>query len=59
MKKNIFYQVKHKGTIVGHFREKKNAKKHAKEFTQEIGGYKYPVEIIEKDFLDEMYENDS
>jgi hypothetical protein len=59
MKKNIFYQVKHKGVVVGSFKKKKNAEKYAKEFTQEIGGYDYPVEIIKKDFLDEMYENDS
>jgi len=56
---NIFYQVFHKGASVGFFRKKSNAEKYAKEFHTNIGGYLYPMDIREKEFLDESYEEES
>lgn len=56
--KNTFYEVKHKTTTVGYFRVKENAEKHAEEFSQEIDGYNYPIQIIKREFLDHHVEDD-
>lgn len=50
--KKIFYEVFHKNVSVGFFTSKKTAKEYAKGFNEEIGGYLYPIKILEREFLD-------
>ena len=56
-KKDIFYEVTHKGRTVGYLRTEGGAQKYAEEFAQEINGYNYPVKIIKREFLNH-YEED-
>ena len=50
--KKTFYEVFHKNVSVGFFTNKKTAEEYAKDFSEEIGGYLYPVKILEREFLD-------
>lgn len=52
------YQVYHRNQMVGMFAERKNAVKYAQSFKAEIEGYEYPVNIVKKDLLDHVVEED-
>ena len=52
------YQVYHKNQMVGMFAERKNAVKYAEGFKTEIEGYDYPVNVVKKDLLDHIVEDD-
>jgi hypothetical protein len=52
------YQVYHRNQMVGMFAKRKNAVKYAKSFNTEIEGYTYPVNIVKKDLLDHVVEED-
>jgi hypothetical protein len=56
--KNEFYEVKHRGHCAGYFRTRKAAERCASEFKTNIEGQSYPVEIVERVFLDEQYKED-
>ena len=44
--------------MVGAFAERKNAVKYAEGFKTEIEGYDYPVNVVKKDLLDHIVEDD-
>ena len=52
------YQVYHRNQMVGSFAERKNAVKYAEGFRTNIEGYYYPVNIVKKDLLDHLVEED-
>lgn len=52
------YQVYHRNQMVGSFAERKNAVKYAEGFRTNIEGYDYPVNIVKKDLLDHLIEED-
>ena len=52
------YQVYHRNQMVGSFAERKNAVKYAEDFRTNIEGYDYPVNIVKKDLLDHIVEDD-
>tara|TARA_Y100001972_G_C7580729_1_gene291290 strand:- start:351 stop:572 length:222 start_codon:yes stop_codon:yes gene_type:complete len=55
MKKEVFYELTHRGRTAGFFKTRKAAERCAKEFRLEIEGGIYPVEIITREFLDYNY----
>lgn len=52
------YQVYHRSQIVGVFAKRKNAVKYSKEFKTNIQGHPYPVKVVKRNLLDDMYEED-
>tara|TARA_Y100001973_G_scaffold88342_1_gene133428 strand:- start:39 stop:260 length:222 start_codon:yes stop_codon:yes gene_type:complete len=55
MKKEVFYEVTHRGRSAGFFKERDAAERCAADFRTEIEGGLYPVEIITRQFLDYAY----
>jgi hypothetical protein len=55
MKEEVFYELTHKGRSAGFFKTKEAAERCADEFSAEIEGGLYPVEIITRRFLDYQY----
>ena len=52
------YQVYHRSQMVGSFIKRENAVKYAEGFKTNIEGYDYPVNIVKKDLLDHIVEED-
>ena len=55
MKKEVFYEITHRGRSAGFFKEREAAERCAAEFRTDIQGTLYPVEIITRQFLDYAY----
>tara|TARA_B100000459_G_C8534311_1_gene181999 strand:+ start:454 stop:675 length:222 start_codon:yes stop_codon:yes gene_type:complete len=55
VKKEVFYEITHRGRSAGFFKERDAAERCAAEFRTEIEGGLYPVEIITRQFLDYAY----
>ena len=58
MKKEVFYEITHRGRTAGFFKTREAAERCADEFRSEIEGGLYPVEIITREFLDYNYTED-
>ena len=58
MKKEVFYEITHRGRTAGFFKTREAAERCADEFRSEIEGSLYPVEIITRQFLDYNYTED-
>ena len=58
MKKEVFYEITHRGRTAGFFKTREAAERCADEFRSEIEGCLYPVEIITRQFLDYNYTED-
>ena len=52
MKREVFYEITHRGRTAGFFKTREAAERYAGEFRSEIEGGLYPVEIITREFLD-------
>ena len=55
MKREVFYEITHRGRTAGFFKTREAAERCADEFRSEIEGGLYPVEIITREFLDYNY----
>ena len=55
MKREVFYEITHRGRTAGFFKTREAAERCASEFSSEIGGELYPVEIITREFLDHSW----
>ena len=58
MKREVFYEITHRGRTAGFFKTREAAERCADEFRSEIEGGLYPVEIITRQFLDYNYTED-
>ena len=58
MKKEVFYEITHRGRTAGFFKTREAAERCADQFRSEIEGGLYPVEIITRQFLDYNYPED-
>ena len=59
MKREVFYEITHRGRTAGFFKTREAAERYAGEFRSEIEGGLYPVEIITREFLDHNYTEDN
>ena len=59
MKREVFYEITHRGRTAGFFKTREAAERCADEFRSEIEGGLYPVEIITRQFLDYNYTEDT